>query len=48
MTTYDGDEDIYWKLRAGANIYVLNTTKVDRLLAVMRGIHKGQQYISLR
>ncbi|MBD2202092.1 hypothetical protein H6G33_08790 [Calothrix sp. FACHB-1219] len=48
LTTYDGDKDIYRKLGASANGYALNNTQSYRLMAVMRGIHNGQQYIPLR
>ena len=45
LTTYDGDEDIYRGLRAGARGYVLKDAEPDELLTAIRTVHKGQQYI---
>ncbi len=45
LTTYDGDEDIYRGLRAGAKGYVLKDTEPDELLAAIRAVHQGQLYI---
>jgi two-component system, NarL family, response regulator len=45
LTTYDGDEDIYRGLRAGAKGYVLKDAEPDELLAAIRAVHAGQQYI---
>ncbi|MEH1851183.1 MAG: response regulator transcription factor [Nostoc sp.] len=45
LTTYDGDEDIYRGLQAGAKGYLLKDTKPNELLSAIRTIHRGQQYI---
>jgi two-component system, NarL family, response regulator len=45
LTTYDGDEDIYRGLRAGAKGYVLKDAEPDELLTAIRVVHNGQQYI---
>ncbi|WP_036486495.1 response regulator transcription factor [Myxosarcina sp. GI1] len=45
LTTYDGDEDIYRGLRAGAKGYVLKDAEPEELLAAIRAVYKGQQYI---
>ncbi|MBD1848372.1 response regulator transcription factor [Cyanobacteria bacterium FACHB-63] len=46
LTTYDGDEDIYRGLQAGAQGYLLKDAKPNELLNVIRVIHGGQQYVS--
>lgn len=45
LTTYDGDEDIYRGLRAGAKGYLLKDAEPEALLNAIRIIHSGQQYI---
>lgn len=45
LTTYDGDEDIYRGLRAGAQGYLLKDAKADELLTSIRIVHSGQKYI---
>jgi DNA-binding NarL/FixJ family response regulator len=45
LTTYDGDEDIYRGLRAGAKGYVLKDAEPEELLTAIRAVHNGQQYI---
>ncbi|MBE9182259.1 response regulator transcription factor [Oculatella sp. LEGE 06141] len=45
LTTYDGDEDIYRGLQAGAKGYLLKDTKSNELLNAVRTVHRGQQYI---
>ncbi|MBD2463491.1 response regulator transcription factor [Oscillatoria sp. FACHB-1407] len=45
LTTYDGDEDIYRGLQAGAKGYLLKDSKPDELLDAIRIVHRGQQYI---
>lgn len=47
LTTYDGDEDIYRGLRAGAKGYVLKDAGAEELLSAIRAVHAGQQYIPL-
>lgn len=45
LTTYDGDEDIYRGLSAGARGYLLkNVTRQDLVCAIQR-VHAGQKYI---
>jgi two-component system, NarL family, response regulator len=45
LTTYDGDEDIYRGLQAGAQGYLLKDTKPHELLNAIRTIHSGQKYV---
>lgn len=45
LTTYDGDEDIYRGLRAGAKGYLLKDCKPSELRTAIRTVHVGQQYI---
>ena len=45
LTTYDGDEDIYRGLRAGAKGYLLKDSKPSELRTAIRNVHSGQQYI---
>lgn len=45
LTTYDGDEDIYQGLRAGAKGYLLKDCRPSDLRTAIRTIYEGQQYI---
>ncbi|HEY9659381.1 MAG TPA: response regulator transcription factor, partial [Allocoleopsis sp.] len=45
LTTYDGDEDIYQGLRAGAKGYLLKDCRPGDLRTAIRTIYGGQQYI---
>ncbi|MEJ1931910.1 response regulator [Nostoc sp. NIES-3756] len=45
LTTYDGDEDIYSGLKAGAKGYLLKDAEPDELLAAIRVVNVGQKYI---
>ena len=45
LTTYDGDEDIYRGLRAGAKGYLLKDSKPNELRIAIRTVHNGQRYI---
>jgi two-component system, NarL family, response regulator len=45
LTTYDGDEDIYRGLRAGAKGYLLKDSKPDDLLSAIYTVHNGKQHI---
>jgi DNA-binding NarL/FixJ family response regulator len=45
LTTYDGDEDIYQGLRAGAKGYLLKDCRPNDLRTAIRSIYEGQQYI---
>lgn len=47
LTTYDGDEDIYRGLRAGAKGYVLKDAEPDQLFAAIRTVSAGAKYIPL-
>lgn len=46
LTTYDGDEDIYRALKAGARGYILKDAPVDELLQAIRAVHAGRKQIS--
>lgn len=46
LTTYDGDEDIYQGLKAGAKAYLLKDTGCDEILATIRKVWGGQKHIS--
>jgi two-component system NarL family response regulator len=45
LTTYDGDEDIYRALQAGARGYLLKDMLSDSLLDAIRTVHAGQRRI---
>lgn len=45
LTTYDGDENIYRGLRAGAKGYVLKDADPDQLFAAIRTVFAGKKYI---
>src|SRR5919199_4719777 len=45
LTTYDGDEDIYRGLRAGAKGYLLKDAEPNELMAAIRTVHNGRKYI---
>jgi two-component system NarL family response regulator len=45
LTTYDGDEDIYQGLRAGAKGYLLKDAEPQELLSAIRTVYKGQKHI---
>jgi two-component system, NarL family, response regulator len=45
LTTYDGDEDIYQGLRAGAKGYLLKDAEPEELLSAIRAVYKGQKHI---
>src|SRR5207248_1439212 len=45
LTTYDGDEDIYRALDAGAATYLLKDTLSDELIQVVRQVHAGKRPI---
>ena len=46
LTTYDGDEDIYHALRAGAQAYLLKDAPRQDLLACIRAVHQGVTSLS--
>jgi len=45
LTTYDGDEDIYRALRAGARAYLLKDAPRATLLETIEAVHHGQTSI---
>ena len=45
LTTYDGDEDIYRALQAGARAYLLKGMTTEQLIAVIRDVHAGKSHI---
>jgi two-component system NarL family response regulator len=45
LTTYDGDEDIYRSLQAGAQAYLLKGTPRAELLDTIRAVHAGRKRI---
>ena len=47
LTTYDGDEDIYRGLRAGAQAYLLKDTPCEEILETLRAVHAGRKCITL-
>lgn len=46
LTTYDGDEDIYRALRAGARGYILKDAPLDEVFGAIRAVHAGRKQIS--
>ena len=45
LTTYDGDEDIYRALQAGARAYLLKGMTSEELIATIRAVHGGKSHI---
>lgn len=45
LTTYDGDEDIYRALQAGAQAYLLKDTPRETLVETVRAVHAGERRI---
>ena len=45
LTTYDGDEDIFRALQAGARAYLLKGMTVDVLVSTIRSVHAGKSHI---
>ncbi len=48
LTTYDGDEDIYRALQAGAKGYLLKDLRREELLEAIRAVHQGLRRLSPR
>ncbi len=46
LTTYDGDEDIYRSLYAGAAGYLLKDSSRNDLLEAIRTVHHGKQLVT--
>jgi two-component system NarL family response regulator len=42
LTTFDGDEDIYRAMQAGAKAYLLKGMEVEELIAAIRTVHTGR------
>jgi DNA-binding NarL/FixJ family response regulator len=45
LTTYEGDEDVYQALRAGAAAYVIKGMDYERLVQGIRRVHAGKKYL---
>src|SRR5438477_9802108 len=45
ITTFDGDEDIYRAIKAGAKGYLLKDTARDALVDTVRRVHAGETYL---
>lgn len=46
LTTFDGDEDIFRALQAGAKAYLLKGMTIEELLATIQAVHSGKTRIS--
>jgi two-component system, NarL family, response regulator len=46
LTMYEGDEDIYRALEAGAATYLLKDTLADDLIRIVREVHAGKRPLS--
>jgi DNA-binding NarL/FixJ family response regulator len=46
LTTFDGDEDIYRALEAGARAYLLKGMTVEELTSAIKAVHAGKTRIS--
>ncbi len=42
LTTFDGDEDIFRAMQAGAKAYLLKGMELDELLNAVRAVHSGR------
>jgi DNA-binding NarL/FixJ family response regulator len=45
LTTFDGDEDIYRALQAGARAYLLKGMPLEELLTTIHAVHSGRLHI---
>ena len=45
LTTFDGDEDIFRAMRAGAKAYLLKDVKRDELFQCIREVHAGKYFL---
>jgi DNA-binding NarL/FixJ family response regulator len=45
LTTFDGDEDIYRGMRAGAKSYLLKDVKREELFQCIREVHAGRTFV---
>ena len=48
LTTYDGEEDIYRALQAGAVTYLVKDTLADDLVRIVRQVHAGDRPVPQR
>jgi len=46
LTTYEGDEDVYRALRAGARAYLLKDLLRKELIDAIRTVHSGKRFLS--
>ncbi|MGA2549568.1 MAG: response regulator transcription factor [Burkholderiaceae bacterium] len=46
LTTFDGDEDIYRAMHAGAKAFLLKDVPTSELLRAIRAVHRGERYVS--
>jgi len=45
LTTFDGDEDIFRAVQAGAKAYLLKGMSVEELISTVRAVHQGRTHI---
>src|ERR1041385_4180988 len=45
LTTFDGDEDIYRGMRAGAKSYLLKDVRREELFQCIREVHAGRTFV---
>ena len=45
LTTFDGDEDIYRGMRAGAKSYLLKDVRREELFQCIREVHAGKTFV---
>jgi DNA-binding NarL/FixJ family response regulator len=45
LTTFDGDEDIYRGMRAGAKSYLLKDVRREELFQCIREVHAGRRFV---
>lgn len=46
MTTFDGDENVYRALEAGASAYLLKDTLRQELFSAIRDVHAGRRHVT--
>jgi len=45
LTTFDGEEDVYQGIRAGAKAYLLKDAPRDQILNCIRQVHRGESFV---
>jgi DNA-binding NarL/FixJ family response regulator len=45
LTTYDGDDEIYQSVQAGAKAYLLKDVTLEELVDCIEKVHRGQTYV---